>query len=164
MATHVGECSIRLSMGISYACILPWKKLKCSLSENLLPLPLKQENSTGGKITTIAGLDDFVNGTPGRIRTVGLMLRRHALYPAELRARNKKGKNRWGGRGDLNPRPPGPQPDALTRLSYFHHIHFFAHSAFWPHVPLHARTAASPVCSSCRHNLPICNGNRQILQ
>src|SRR6266508_1982274 len=33
---------------------------------------------------------------------------------------------RWGGakggdRGDLNPRPPGPQPGALTELSYGHH-------------------------------------------
>src|SRR3989442_3524788 len=27
----------------------------------------------------------------------------------------------WGDRGDLNPRPPGPQPGALTRLSYGHH-------------------------------------------
>ena len=27
----------------------------------------------------------------------------------------------WGGRGDLNPRPPGPQPGALTWLSYGHH-------------------------------------------
>ncbi len=27
------------------------------------------------------------NGAPGRIRTCGLMLRRHVLYPAELRAR-----------------------------------------------------------------------------
>jgi hypothetical protein len=27
----------------------------------------------------------------------------------------------WGGRGDLNPRPPGPQPGALTGLSYGHH-------------------------------------------
>ncbi len=26
----------------------------------------------------------------------------------------------WGDRGDLNPRPPGPQPGALTRLSYGH--------------------------------------------
>ncbi len=28
----------------------------------------------------------------------------------------------WGGRGDLNPRPPGPQPGALTWLSYGHHM------------------------------------------
>ena len=28
---------------------------------------------------------------------------------------------RWGERGDLNPRPPGPQPGALTELSYAHH-------------------------------------------
>src|SRR2546423_9935152 len=28
---------------------------------------------------------------------------------------------RWGGRGDLNPQPPGPQPGALTELSYGHH-------------------------------------------
>ena len=27
----------------------------------------------------------------------------------------------WGERGDLNPRPPGPQPGALTELSYAHH-------------------------------------------
>ena len=27
---------------------------------------------------------------------------------------------RWGDRGDLNPRPPGPQPGALTELSYGH--------------------------------------------
>ena len=27
----------------------------------------------------------------------------------------------WGDRGDSNPRPPGPQPGALTRLSYGHH-------------------------------------------
>jgi hypothetical protein len=27
----------------------------------------------------------------------------------------------WGDRGDLNPRPPGPQPGALTELSYDHH-------------------------------------------
>ncbi len=27
----------------------------------------------------------------------------------------------WGDRGDLNPRPSGPQPDALTKLSYGHH-------------------------------------------
>ena len=26
----------------------------------------------------------------------------------------------WGDRGDLNPRPPGPQPGALTELSYGH--------------------------------------------
>src|SRR5437879_4384228 len=26
-----------------------------------------------------------------------------------------------GGRGDLNPQPPGPQPGALTELSYGHH-------------------------------------------
>ncbi len=26
----------------------------------------------------------------------------------------------WGDRGDLNPRPPGPQPGALTGLSYGH--------------------------------------------
>ena len=29
--------------------------------------------------------------------------------------------NEWGDRGDLNPRPPGPQPGALTGLSYDHH-------------------------------------------
>lgn len=28
----------------------------------------------------------------------------------------------WGERGDLNPRPSGPQPDALTWLSYAHHV------------------------------------------
>ena len=28
----------------------------------------------------------------------------------------------WGERRDLNPRPPGPQPGALTRLSYAHHL------------------------------------------
>ncbi len=27
-----------------------------------------------------------------------------------------------GDRGDLNPRPPGPQPGALTGLSYGHHV------------------------------------------
>src|SRR3989440_4094266 len=27
-----------------------------------------------------------------------------------------------GDRGDLNPRPPGPQPGALTKLSYGHHV------------------------------------------
>ena len=27
----------------------------------------------------------------------------------------------WGDRGDLNPRPLGPQPSALTGLSYDHH-------------------------------------------
>ena len=29
---------------------------------------------------------------------------------------------RRGDRGDLNPRPPGPQPGALTGLSYGHHV------------------------------------------
>src|SRR5690606_40964114 len=29
----------------------------------------------------------------------------------------------WGDRGDLNPRPPGPQPGALTGLSYGHREH-----------------------------------------
>ncbi len=28
----------------------------------------------------------------------------------------------WGGRGDLNPRPPEPQSGALTKLSYGHHV------------------------------------------
>lgn len=28
----------------------------------------------------------------------------------------------WGDRGDLNPRPLGPQPSALTGLSYDHHV------------------------------------------
>ena len=28
---------------------------------------------------------------------------------------------KWGERGDLNPRPLGPQPSALTGLSYAHH-------------------------------------------
>src|SRR5712692_9761307 len=27
-----------------------------------------------------------------------------------------------GDRGDLNPRPPGPQPGALTKLSYGHRV------------------------------------------
>ena len=30
------------------------------------------------------------SGTPGRIRTCDLLLRRQALYPAELRARNSR--------------------------------------------------------------------------
>ncbi len=28
------------------------------------------------------------------------------------------GKKQWSGRRDLNPRPPGPKPGALTRLRY----------------------------------------------
>ena len=34
-----------------------------------------------------SSLTDGLRGTPGRIRTCGLLLRRQALYPAELRAR-----------------------------------------------------------------------------
>src|SRR6266568_6757444 len=46
---------------------------------------------------------------------------------AELRARKKYSQparsalTRKGGRGDSNPQPPGPQPGALTELSYGHH-------------------------------------------
>ena len=32
------------------------------------------------------------------------------------------GPGSWGGRRDLNPRPPGPQPGALTELSYGHRV------------------------------------------
>ena len=61
-------------------------------------------------------------------RTCGLRVRCSAV---ELEARFAGGvygawsavpnRPHWGERGDLNPRPSGPQPDALTRLSYAHH-------------------------------------------
>src|SRR5207244_1791580 len=41
----------------------------------------------------------------------------------ELEARGLDGRRRdEGDRGDLNPRPPGPQPGALTKLSYGHRV------------------------------------------
>jgi hypothetical protein len=39
------------------------------------------------------------DGAPGEIRTPDLMLRRHSLYPAELRARSFKDNAKSGGRG-----------------------------------------------------------------
>src|SRR5439155_9680976 len=44
------------------------------------------------------------------------------FFPCEKRAGNYAHPLfTWGDRGDLNPRPPGPQPGALTKLSYGHH-------------------------------------------
>src|SRR6185437_1093822 len=59
----------------------------------------------------------------GGIRTHDLRLRRPTLYPAELLAHNAQ-KERvgsfcgWSGRVDLNHRPPGPEPGALTGLRH----------------------------------------------
>ena len=49
-------------------------------------------------------------GTPGRIRTCDLRLRRPLLYPTELRAQYK---TNWSGWRDSNSRPTGPKPVAL---------------------------------------------------
>ncbi len=51
-------------------------------------------------------------GTPDWVRTSGLQIRSLTLYPAELRAQPVV--LFWGERWELNPRPPGPQPGALT--------------------------------------------------
>ncbi len=48
------------------------------------------------------------NGTPERSRTFNLQIRSLLLYPIELRAR------KWGELWESNPRPSGPQSDALT--------------------------------------------------
>ena len=62
-------------------------------------------------------------GAPGRIRTCDLPLRRRTLYPAELRApdgdKNTPADRRnvlrkWCARRDLNPRPTGSKPGALS--------------------------------------------------
>src|SRR6185503_18582537 len=51
------------------------------------------------------------SSAPAAIRTRDLRLRRPTLYPAELLAQKS-------GREDLNLRPPGPEPGALTGLRY----------------------------------------------
>jgi hypothetical protein len=54
---------------------------------------------------------------PGRIRTCGLWLRRPTLYPAELRAHvtiRLTVAKLWCARRDLNPRPTGSKPGALS--------------------------------------------------
>src|SRR2546423_12700980 len=54
-------------------------------------------------------------------RTCGLRVRCSAIE-LEARQPNEASRPCWGDRGDLNPRPPGPQPGALTELSYGHHV------------------------------------------
>ncbi len=57
-------------------------------------------------------------------RTCGLRVRCSAIELEALVRREKLARlpPLWGDRGDLNPRPPGPQPGALTELSYGHHV------------------------------------------
>ena len=59
----------------------------------------------------------------GGIRTHDLRLRRPTLYPTELLAQTQKELAGelplpWSGRVDLNHRPPGPEPGALTGLRH----------------------------------------------
>ena len=57
--------------------------------------------------------------TPEWTRTTDPQLRRLMLYPIELRAlKSSSYQKTLSGRQDSNLRPPGPQPDALTRLRY----------------------------------------------
>src|SRR5690606_30106153 len=62
----------------------------------------------------------------------------------------------WGDRGDLNPRPPGPQPGALTGLSYGHRDHLKCKGRGTerrtpePILPSHTPTTA-PTRQSYRH-------------
>ncbi len=67
-----------------------------------------------------------LGGAPEGSRTPNPQIRSLVLYPIELRTltiqikkrQYKFGKTlifmRWGGRWELNPRPSGPQSDALT--------------------------------------------------
>ena len=54
---------------------------------------LDPKSSASASSATSASLEvlDLKNGTPYRIRTCGLRLRRPLLYPAELRAHKKRG-------------------------------------------------------------------------
>lgn len=52
-------------------------------------------------------------GTFGWLRTNDLLRMEEPLYQLSY-------KGIWGGRRNSNPRPPGPQPGALTQLSYAH--------------------------------------------
>src|SRR3990172_11259803 len=91
-----------------------------------------------------AGSCGTAESAPGGIRTHDLWLRRPTLYPAELLARHRGGRGGHSGpmdrcsrelpsvgpscpsvrlrgqsgRVDLNHRPPGPEPGALTGLRY----------------------------------------------
>ena len=61
-------------------------------------------------------------GLTVRCSAVELEARRPGRVAADTdAARQPPGTSVWGDRGDLNPRPPGPQPGALTELSYAHH-------------------------------------------
>ena len=96
--------------------------------------PLKPLGRRIIRLSNTAGLlADPSIGAPGRSRTCGLRIRSPTLYPAELRARvrlktvetvqcDRLKNKKWGERRGLNPRPSGPQPDALPaelRPPYF---------------------------------------------
>ena len=52
-----------------------------------------------------------INGAPDRSRTHNLQIRSLSLYPIELQAQTRI---KWGEWWESNPRPSGPQSDALT--------------------------------------------------
>ena len=65
------------------------------------------------------------------------------------------GTGLWGGRRDSNPRPPGPQPGALTKLSYGHHacdLHVSAHRMRALIVVTRGRQRCAPGGAFRRHN------------
>ena len=64
-------------------------------------------------------LYSLLPGASCRIRTRGLQIRSLSLYPAELRTHLLY---LWGEWRDLNPQPPEPQSEALTKLRYIHHF------------------------------------------
>ena len=74
----------------------------------------------------LAALDEVTGATGGLIAVVGFV-DRESKAPARHRTATRAPANRqnprhcWGDRRDSNPRPPGPQPGALTELSYGHH-------------------------------------------
>ena len=69
------------------------------------------------------GFEPRTNGLRVHCSAVELEAHRSGSGRAVYGAHERPGHHRtdWGERGDLNPRPPGPQPGALTELSYAHH-------------------------------------------
>ena len=58
----------------------------------------------------------YKSGAPERNRTLNLLIRSQTLYPVELQAQKayRPLTRKWGGWWVSNPRPPEPQPGALT--------------------------------------------------
>ena len=112
------------------------RELYTPVPPTLLPKPTANRGSRRSTTVTVTWIREAKG--PGQsvkllVRPLGFEPRTNGLRvhcsAVELEARDGRrvyGRARtpgteWGERGDLNPRPPGPQPGALTELSYAHH-------------------------------------------